>query len=82
MIIAYVAVQVHGRQTEPWFESRVSNYPRLQNDTENTCRAAFQPAHFRNAITNVLSCSVHGVFTICRGVLRGDPRSHGTGVRC
>lgn len=29
------------RTSEPWFTSRVSNYPRLQNDTETTCRGRF-----------------------------------------
>lgn len=64
-----------------WFGSRVSNYPWLQNDIENTCGAAFQPAHFWNAITNVLSRFARGAFafTICRGVLREDPQRCWTG---
>lgn len=76
MVIAYV-------DAGAWFGSHVSNYPKLQNDTENVCRAAFQPVHFRNAITNVLSRSACDAFafTVRRGVLHGDPRRRGTGSR-
>lgn len=67
-----------------WLGSRVSNYPRLQNDAENTCRAAFQPL-FTSGMQLQMFCRVLRAarlrlrFVV---VLRGDPRRRrGTGSR-